>query len=219
MTINKLKELVCEDPYYETEKGIAYQGDSRKLLEKVEKNSINLVITSPPFALRRQKTYGNKPPEEYNDWFMEFAKKVKPVLKDDGSFVIDIGGAWKKGKPLRSLYNFKLLVRLAEGDESLYHLAQDFYWYNPAKLPTPAQWVTVNKLRAIDSVNHVWWLSKGEEPKVDTRNVLQEYSDRQKELMEEGYESFGVKKRIDRVDIKYQINSIRKERVRSPITF
>jgi len=183
------------EAYYETEKGEAFVGDAKELLEEVEPGSINLVITSPPFALQRKKEYGNKDHEEYNDWFMKFAEKVKEVLADDGSFVVDIGGGWKKGKPVRSLYHFKLLDRLAGRDDSPFHLAQDFYWHNPAKLPTPAQWVTIEKIRASDAVNHVWWLSKSERPKADTTNVLQEYSDRQKELMEGGYEEFGVDKK------------------------
>jgi site-specific DNA-methyltransferase (cytosine-N4-specific) len=187
-------ELLDEAPYYDTERGEAHHGDSRELLKDLPENSINLVVTSPPFALQRKKDYGNKDQDEYIDWFMEFANEVKRVLTEDGSFVIDIGGGWKKGKPVRSLYHFKLLIELAGEEYSPYNLAQDFYWYNPAKLPTPAQWVTIEKIRATDAVNHVWWLSKNERPKADTTDVLQEYSDRQEQLMDEGYESFGVDK-------------------------
>jgi len=192
---NNLDGLLNRTPNYETEMGRAYAGDSRDLLDELPDNSIDLVMTSPPFALQRKKDYGNKDQDEYNDWFMEFAEKVQRVLTEDGSFVIDIGGGWKKGKPVRSLYHFKLLIELAGEEDSPFHFAQDFYWYNPAKLPTPAQWVTIEKIRATDAINHVWWLSKSERPKADTKNVLQDYSDRQEELMEEGYESFGVDKK------------------------
>lgn len=188
-------DLLGQEPNYETDMGSAYLGDSRDLLDDLPESSVNLVITSPPFALRRKKEYGNKDPEEYNDWFMEFSERVRRVLTEDGSFVVDIGGGWKKGKPVRSLYHFKLLNQLAGEEDSPFHFAQDFYWYNPAKLPTPAQWVTIEKIRATDAINHVWWLSKNERPKADTTNVLQEYSDRQKELMENGYEDFGVTKK------------------------
>lgn len=174
------------EPYYTTGDGAAYQGDSRDLLNELPDDSINLCVTSPPFGLRKKKEYGNKDPDDYNDWFMEFAEKVQRVLTEDGSFVVDIGGGWEKGVPVRSLYHFKLLVRLADDDGPL-NLAQDFYWYNPAKLPTPAQWVTIERIRAKDAVNHVWWLSKGERPKADNRRVLKEYSDSQKKLIEEGY--------------------------------
>jgi site-specific DNA-methyltransferase (cytosine-N4-specific) len=186
-------EMMESDPYYVAEGGAAYHGDSRNLLDELPEESIDLVVTSPPFALNRKKEYGNKPSEEYNDWFMEFARKVKPVLKPHGSFVVDIGGGWKKGQPERSLYHFKLLPRLA-GEDGPFHLAQDCYWYNPAKLPTPAEWVTIRRVRVTDAVNHVWWLSKemdkseeNPKPSADNTRVLRDYSDSQKKLMEEGY--------------------------------
>ena len=182
-----IAELIdSPDPFYTTTHGAAYQGDSRELLDELPENSINLVVTSPPFALQKKKEYGNEDPEDYNDWFMDFAEKVERVLTEDGSFVVDIGGGWQKGKPIRSLYHFELLVQLA-GDDGPFNLAQDFYWYNPAKLPTPAQWVTIERIRVKDAVNHVWWLSKGERPKADNTNVLKAYSDSQKKLMEDGY--------------------------------
>jgi site-specific DNA-methyltransferase (cytosine-N4-specific) len=183
---SKVTELLPNfEPFYTTERGAAFQGDSRKLLEELENESVNLVMTSPPFALQREKEYGNEDQDSYNDWFLDFAEEVYDVLTENGSFVIDIGGGWKKGKPVRSIYHFKLLTRLVEDLD--FNLAQDFYWWNPAKLPTPAQWVTIERIRVTDAVNHVWWLSKSERPKADNRNVLQEYSDSQKKLMEEGY--------------------------------
>ncbi|WP_257301038.1 site-specific DNA-methyltransferase [Haloarchaeobius sp. FL176] len=175
--------------------GAAYAGDSLKLLDQINGSPIDLVVTSPPFALRKEKQYGNKSPEEYVDWFLDFAAKVYQTLEEDGSFVIDIGGGWQKGEPLRSHYHFELLHALTDDEGQLateigesFNLAQDFYWYNPAKLPTPAQWVTIERIRVKDAVNHVWWLSKGSaREKPDNRRVLKEYSDAQKQLMESGY--------------------------------
>jgi len=177
--------------------GAAYAGDSRNLLDQISESPIDLVVTSPPFGLRKEKQYGNKSPEEYIDWFLEFATKVYQVLEDDGSLVIDIGGGWQKGKPLRSHYHFDLLSALTAEDGKLakeigdsFNLAQDFYWYNPSKLPTPAQWVTIERIRVKDAVNHVWWLSKGTaRDKPDNRCVLKEYSDAQKQLIENGYKA------------------------------
>lgn len=184
----EVTELLSKsEPLYTTDSGAAYQGDSKELLKELPDESIDLVVTSPPFGLRREKEYGNETPEDYNDWFMDFAEEVYRVLNEKGSFVVEIGGGWEKGKPVRSLYHFELLIRLA-GDDGPFHLAQDFYWHNPAKLPTPAQWVTIERVRVKDSVNHVWALSKSERPNADNRRVLKEYSDRQKEIMEEGYE-------------------------------
>lgn len=179
-------DLLDSSPYYTASNGAAYHGDSRELLEELPEESVDLVVTSPPFALNRQKEYGNKDEEAYNDWFMEFAERVKRVLKPNGSFVVDIGGGWEKGVPVRSIYHFELLTRLA-GSDGPFNLAQDFYWYNPAKLPTPAQWVTIERIRVTDAVNHVWWFSKTERPEADNTRVLRDYSDSQKKLMEDGY--------------------------------
>jgi site-specific DNA-methyltransferase (cytosine-N4-specific) len=66
-------------------------------------------------------------------------------------------------------------------------LAQDFYWYNPAKLPSPAEWVTVRRIRVKDAVNTVWWLSKSVKPKADNRRVLQPYSKSMLDLLKNGY--------------------------------
>ena len=99
---------------YRTAWGSAYVGDSLQLLDYVKKESINLVITSPPFCLLRQKAYGNLPQDEYIDWLTEFARKVKDVLVDDGSFVLDLGGAYEKDRPVRSLYNYRILIRFCD---------------------------------------------------------------------------------------------------------
>ena len=168
---------------YKTRLGRAYCGDSLDLLKSLPTGSVNLVMTSPPFALQRQKTYGNVAEVDYVDWILVFAKEVQRVLADDGSFVIDMGGAYRKGVPSRSLYQFRTLIRMC--DEAGFHLAQDFYWNNPSKLPSPIEWVNKRKIRAKDSVNNVWWLSKTEWPKADVSNVLAPYSDRMKKLLKD----------------------------------
>lgn len=170
-------------PAYFTSKGAAYIGDARELLAALSDNSVNLVITSPPFALQRQKEYGNLDQHEYIDWFLDFARLVRRKLRDDGSFVVDFGGAYMKGVPARSLYNFRVLIRMV--DEVGYFLAEDFYWFNPSKLPSPIEWVNKRKLRVKDSINTVWWFSKSEWPKADVTKVLAPYSDRMKKLIED----------------------------------
>jgi len=138
-------------------------------------------MTSPPFALQRKKEYGNKEQHEYLSWLAKFAQLIKSKLKNDGSLVLDIGGAYQKGTPVRSLYNFRVPIHFC--DELGFFLAQDFYWFNPAKLPSPIEWVNKRKCRAKDSVNTVWWFSKSEFPKADISKVLVEYSPRMKKLI------------------------------------
>ena len=166
---------------YKTDKGKCICGDSLELLEELDDNSINLIVTSPPFALQRKKEYGNKEQEEYVNWLCSFAQKAYSKLKDNGSFVIDIGGAYEKGQPTYSLYQFRVLIKLC--DEIGYKLAQPFYWHNPSALPAPIEWVNKRKIRAKTSVNTVWWLCKQPDCKADIRNVLIPYSDRMKKLL------------------------------------
>ena len=130
------------------------------------------------------KTYGNKHQDEYIAWFMGFAPELLRVLKETGSLVIDIGGAWIPGSATRSIYHFELLVKLVR--EGGFHLAEEVYWFNRAKLPTPAQWVTVNRIRLKDAVNPVWWLSKTPTPKANNKNVLKKYSASQLALIKRG---------------------------------
>lgn len=166
---------------YSTRLGSAWHGDSLELLNRIPDGTLNLVITSPPFALQRKKAYGNKEQHEYVEWISRFAEIVHKKLRDDGSFVIDLGGAYQKGLPVRSLYNFRVLIHLC--DDLGFHLAEEFYWHNPSKLPSPVEWVNKRKIRAKDSVNTVWWLSKTEWPKSNVANVLTPYSERMKKLL------------------------------------
>ncbi len=184
---------------YTTRFGTAVAGDALDLLAGLEDGSVNLFITSPPFALQRQKAYGNKDQHEYIDWLTEFAAIVHRKLRHDGSFVLDLGGAYQKGVPARSLYNFRVPIRFC--DDLGFFLAEDFYWYNPAKLPSPIEWVNKRKLRVKDAVNTVWWFSKTEWPKADVSKVLVPYSDRMKKLLKDPAAFYSPKVRPSGHDI------------------
>lgn len=186
-------------PAYETRMGQAYCGDSMKLIEDLPDASIDLVMTSPPFALQRQKEYGNKDQEDYVDWLVGFARKLKVKLTPTGSFVLDLGGAYQKGVPVRSLYNYEVLLRFCK--EEGYFLAEEFFWYNPAKLPSPIEWVNKRKIRVKDAVNTVWWFSVAEFPKASVSNVLVPYSERMKKLLKDGKRWYDPKERPSGHDI------------------
>ena len=176
---------IDEKPYFQTKIGAIYLNDSIDILKQLPDNYIDLIVTSPPYGLIKKKKYGNEDSTNYLNWFRPFAKEFYRVLKPSGSLVIDIGGSWNKGTPTRSLYHFKLAIMLCE--EFGFFLAQDFYWWNPSKLPTPAEWVTIRRIRAKDAVNTVWWLSKTEYPKASNTRVLLPYSDSMKVLLRNGY--------------------------------
>jgi len=172
--------------FHKTKQGQMYLGDSLDFLHsKASEKSFDLIMTSPPFGLVRKKSYGNEDAEEYCNWFRPFAEGFKRVLKENGSLVIDIGGAWKPGTPTRSLYHFELLIMLCK--EYGFHLCQEHYWWNPSKLPTPAEWVNVRRVRVKDAVNCVWWLSPTPWPKANNRRILAPYSVAMLDLLKNGY--------------------------------
>ncbi|OFX00502.1 MAG: hypothetical protein A3E78_09675 [Alphaproteobacteria bacterium RIFCSPHIGHO2_12_FULL_63_12] len=142
---------------------------------------VNLLLTSPPFPLVRKKRYGNLTGEEYLAWLEELAPRLAKLLAEDGSIVIEIGNAWEAGRPemstlpLEALLTFKKAANL--------HLCQHLICHNPARLPGPAAWVTVKRVRLKDSYTHVWWLSKTADPKADNRRVLLPYGKDMKALL------------------------------------
>ena len=174
-------------PYHQTALGTVLWGNALGHLHHAPARSVDLVVTSPPFGLVRKKSYGNEDAHRYCDWFRPFAAGFRRVLKESGSLVIDIGGAWKRGTPARSLYHFELLLMLCE--EYGFHLCQEHYWWNPSKLPTPAEWVNIRRVRVKDAVNCVWWLSPTPWPKASNRRVLAPYSDSMRGLLKNGYKA------------------------------
>lgn len=171
---------------YATKYGKIVNQDSLEYMrQEIHDESVDLIFTSPPFALLRKKDYGNVAAEEYLTWFEQFAHEFHRILKPTGSLVIDIGGSWNPGEPTRNLYHFELLIMLCRKIEL--HLAQEFYWWNPSKLPTPAEWVNVRRVRVKDGVNSVYWLSKTAWPKASNRRILAPYSDSMINLLENGY--------------------------------
>ena len=172
--------------FHETARGKILLGDSLSMFrDEIEQGAVDLIMTSPPFGLVRKKDYGNADAHDYLEWFRPFAAAFHKALKPQGSLVIDIGGAWISGQPTRSLYHYELLIMLCK--EFGFHLAQEFFWWNPARLPTPAEWVTVRRIRVKDAVNCIWWLSPTPWPKASNRRVLQPYSESMKVLLAKGY--------------------------------
>lgn len=174
-----------QKPFFITDWGAAFLGDSATLLKAIPDGCVDLVLTSPPYALHYKKEYGNADQDKYVEWLLEFATDIKRILKPTGSFVLNIGGSWTPGRPTRSLCHFEVAIRMVR--EHGFHLAQEFFWYNPAKLPAPAEWVNVRKIRVKDSVECIWWFSKQEFPKANNQEILQPYSADMVRLLNRGY--------------------------------
>ncbi len=145
---------------------------------------VQLVFTSPPFPLLRKKKYGNLSGDAFCDWLASFAEPLAKMLTPNGSIVMEIGNGWNPGLPTVSTVGIKALLAFQEAANL--HLCQEFICYNPARLPTPAEWVAVRRTRVKDAFTRVWWLSPTPNPKADNRRVLTEYSDSMKKLLKKG---------------------------------
>ena len=156
----------------------------RKKLLRYYRNKVNLIITSPPFPLNNKKKYGNLQGKKYLEWFKGLAPLFSELLTDDGSIVIEIGNSWKSKRPVQSLLHLESLLEFVNHPQANLNLIQEFIVYNPSKLPSPAQWVTVNRIRTVDSYTHVWWMAKSDYPKANNENVLRPYSNGMKKLLE-----------------------------------
>lgn len=172
---------------YKTNLGDIIHGNSIELLSSELKEElsgkINLIVTSPPFPLNNKKKYGNEKGEEYLKWFIEMAPIFSDLLTDDGSLVIEIGNSWEPDRPVQSLLHLECLMGLVKHPKANLRLIQEFICYNPSKLPSPAQWVTVNRLRTVDSYTHIWWIAKSDFPKADNSKVLRPYSKSMQSLL------------------------------------
>ena len=163
---------------YEKGLGSMYAGSAENFLGSPigerHRSKVQLILTSPPFPLNRKKKYGNKTGQEYVDWLASLAPSFCALLKENGSIVLEMGNAWETGEPVMSTLALEaLLAFLRFGD---LHLCQQFICYNPARLPSPAQWVTVERIRVKDAYTHVWWMAKSPRPKANNRRVLRPYS-------------------------------------------
>ncbi len=175
-------------PLYATRLGKAYVGYCDKLLSGgvrfFTRGKVQLLFTSPPFVLNHKKRYGNLQGEAYVEWLRDFASLFGDVLTPTGSIVIELGNAWEPGQPTMSTIAIEALLAFKRAGN--FHLCQEFVCFNPAKLPTPAQWVTIDRCRVKDAFTRVWWLSKTPKPKADNRKILTQYSDSMLKLLTRG---------------------------------
>jgi DNA modification methylase len=175
-------------PFFNTKRGKLYVGLVEELLAskpgKALQGKVQLLFTSPPFPLNHKKAYGNFIGEEYVRWLSDFAPTFAKLLKPDGSIVIEIGNGWEPKRPVQSLMSLKALLAFAEHPDAGLRLCQEFVGYNRARLPAPAEWVTIRRIRVKDSYTHVWWLATNDKPKSNNRNVAKEYSPSMKRLLE-----------------------------------
>ncbi len=170
---------------YTTQLGTMLLGTIEKALDHKSiasvKGKVDLILTSPPFPLVRKKQYGNETGDEYLKWLEGLAPKLADLLSPKGSLVIELGNAWEKGVPCMSTLTLEALLAFKKAGKL--HLCQHVICHNPARLPSPAEWVTVRRIRLKDSFTHVWWMASTEQPKADNKNVLSPYGNDMKRLL------------------------------------
>jgi hypothetical protein len=173
-------------PLFKTTAGEVFLGKCEEVLKSISRRTVGkvqLILTSPPFPLKRKKRYGNFTGTTYIEWLSKLAPTFAELLTDDGSIVVELGNAWEPKQPVQSLLPLKSLLAFVENKNANLKLCQEFICFNPARLPSPAQWVTIERIRAKDSFTRLWWMAKTTKPAADNTRVLKEYSKAMKELL------------------------------------
>lgn len=170
---------------YRTPSGSMYWSEVEALADSpwAERHAgrVQLILTSPPFPLNRKKSYGNLTGDAYKAWITDVFRSLTPLLTDNGSIIVELGNSWVSRSPEMSTLPLETLLEIKEKADL--KLCQQFIIHNPARLPSPVQWVNIERIRVKDSYTNVWWLSPSERPKADNRAVLTEYSDSMKRLL------------------------------------
>ena len=174
--------------HYSTENGICINQSCESALSKYlspnYRNSVQLIFTSPPFPLNRAKKYGNLNGNEYKNWLCQIGADLVPLLCESGSIVIEIGNAWNQGEPTFSTLPIETLMAFKE--RCNLYLCQEFIYFNPARLPSPVEWVNKRRIRVKDSFTRLWWLSPTPYPYANNSAVVENYSDQMKKLLKSG---------------------------------
>lgn len=117
-----------------TETNTLHHGNCREVLSEMADASVNLIVTSPPYADSRKDTYGGISPDKYVEWFLPISAHLKRVLKDDGSFVLNIKERVVNGE--RHTYVLELILELKKQG---WLWTEEYIWHkrncSPGKWP------------------------------------------------------------------------------------
>lgn len=105
------------------------KGDCLNVMQSMSPNSVDLIMTSPPYSDQRKSTYGGIKADEYVEWFTPIAKEMWNVLKDDGSLIINIKEKVVDGE--RHTYVIELILAMKKMgwrwvDEYMWHKKNSF---------------------------------------------------------------------------------------------
>jgi len=108
-------------------------GDCKEELKSIGENSIDLIVTSPPYADSRKQTYGGIKPENYVEWFLPISKELLRVLKPTGTFILNIKEKAENGE--RSTYVLELILAFKKQG---WLWTEEFIWHK--KNCYPGKW-------------------------------------------------------------------------------
>lgn len=153
----------------------------------IEDGSVSLLMTSPPYPQLREKQYGNLDSRRHVDWLTDVIRQMIPKIAKNGSIALNLGDVYQRGTPTLDPYCERLLLRLI--DDLGLHLAGRFEWQNPSKMPAPAEWCTVRRVRVKSSLERIYWLSPSPHPYANNREVLQPYGASMRRKLADGGET------------------------------
>jgi len=110
-----------------------YLGDALEILQTIEKESIDLIVTSPPYADSRTNTYGGIKPDEYNEWFLPITQELLRILKPTGTFILNIKEKVVNGE--RHTYVIELILNMRKQG---WLWTEEFIWHK--KNCYPGKW-------------------------------------------------------------------------------
>ena len=133
-------------------------GDCEEVMAKMPENSVDLIVTSPPYA--DQRLYGtansSARPNDFIDWLWPKTLQMKRVLKEDGSLILNIND--KVVDNFQHLYVYELIIKLCK--EGGFKLVRDYIWHNPSSPPNI--YSSGNHGRTKKSHEYCFWLVKGD---------------------------------------------------------
>ena len=137
------------------------EGDCLDVLSAVPDGSVNLIVTSPPYGNQRKATYGGVDPDRYSEWFLPRAAEFRRVLRDDGSFVLNIKEHCQDGE--RHTYVLRLILALKDAG---WRWIDELVWHKKNAYP-------VNyKTRLRDGWERLWHLALTDLPTIYKEAVM-----------------------------------------------
>ena len=187
---------------YATDLGMALWGNCQTVFSgDMSENLISLVLTSPPYPLKRPRAYGNAPTSEYVDWLCSAIEPILKNLQRGGSICLNLGNdVFISGTPARSTYLERLVIAF-EDRFGLYKMDM-IPWVNPCKPPGPMQWASKTRQQLNAGWEPIYWFTN--DPKhcqSNNNRILEPHSEAHLAFVKKG----GMKQRRVNSDGAYYL--------------